>query len=319
VVGALTRLARLPLARRLGRSLLVAFGVMCVAFGLIRFVPGDPVLLLLGDLATPESVAQLRGKLGLDRGLPEQFVGYALGIARGDLGRSISTDVPVTSTVGRTLPVTLWLIGTTMTIGLALALPLAVLAALHRRGPFGQVFRVGTSVLLATPTFFSGLLGILLFSIQLGLAPVAGYEPAFPGNLWYLWLPALVTCTVLVPILARVLQSSIVDTMEQEFVESAVVRGLPRRLLVWRYLLRPSLAPTIGLLGYMIGQMLAAVVIVEIIFGLPGVGTALMDAVLGRDYPVVQGIVFVLGMIVVIVNFLADTVSGWVDPRTRTT
>jgi peptide/nickel transport system permease protein len=175
-----------------------------------------------------------------------------------------------------------------------------------------------TSVSLAMPTFFSSLIALLFFSIQLKLAPIAGYEAGFPGNLWYLWLPALVTCGVQVPILARVLQSSIVDTMEQEFVETAVVRGLPARVLVWRYLLRPSLAPTIALLGYMVGQMLGAAVIVEIVFGLPGIGTALIDAVLGRDYPVVQGIVLVFGILVVAVNFVADSVGSILDPRTQT-
>jgi peptide/nickel transport system permease protein len=312
------RLARAPIVRRLGRSLLVGFGVMCITFGLIRFIPGDPVRMLLGDLATDENVQRFRDALGLNGTLPEQFLAYLGGLARGDLGRSIFTDVPVRDTVARTLPVTLWLIATTITMGAAMAVPLALAAASYRLSWFGHVFRVTTSVALAMPTFFTSLLALLFFSIQLGLAPIAGYEPGFPGNLWYLWLPALVTCGVQVPILARVLQSSLVDTMEQEFVETAVVRGLPARVLTWRYLLRPSLGPTIGLLGYMVGQMLGAAVIVEIVFGLPGIGTALIDAVLGRDYPVVQGIVLVFGMLVVVVNFLADSVGGWLDPRTRT-
>ena len=122
----------------------------------------------------------------------------------------------------------------------------------------------------------------------------------------------------LVPILARVLQSSIVETMEQEFVETAIVRGLPKPVLVWRYLLRPSLAPTISLLGYILGQLLSATVVVEIVFNLPGMGTALVsEGVLLRDYPLVQGIILVFALIVVVVSFLSDTLSGWLDPRTR--
>jgi peptide/nickel transport system permease protein len=123
---------------------------------------------------------------------------------------------------------------------------------------------------------------------------------------------------VLVPILSRVLQSSIADTMEQEFVESAVVRGLPRRIIFWRYLLRPSFAPTVALLGYMVGALLGAAVVVELVFNLPGIGTALVDAVLGRDYTTVQSILLIFGIIVVVVSFVADLVSGWLDPRTRT-
>jgi peptide/nickel transport system permease protein len=293
--------------------------VMCVAFGLIRFIPGDPVRLLLGELATDQNVREYRELLGLNGTMLEQFLAYSGGLLRGDLGRSIASRQPVSGTVGVTLPVTLWLIGVTVVMGITLALPLAVLAALHRRTWFGHAFRVVTSISLATPAFFSGLLAILFFSIFLGLAPVGRYDYAFPDNLRYLWLPALVICGVQVPILARVLQSSIVDTMEQEFVESAVVRGLPRRVFIWRYLLRPSLAPTIGLFGYMIGTMLGAAVIVEIIFDLPGIGTALITAVLARDYTVVQGIVLVFGFLVVLVSFVADTISAWIDPRTRTT
>lgn len=304
--------------RHLGRALAVAFAVMCIAFMLIRLIPGDPVLLLLGDRATPESVAEYRTLLGLNGSLPEQFLRSVASLAHGDLGRSLVTRLTVTSILARTLPVTLWLIAVALVIGAAMAVPLALAAAIYRHGWFGHAFRVVSSALLATPVFLSGLVAILFFAILLGIAPVAGYTDEFPANLQYLWLPALVICGVLVPVFARVLQSSIVDTLQQEFVETAVIRGLPRRILVWRYLLRPSLAPTIGLLGYVVGQLLGAAVVVEIIFGLPGIGTELINAVLGRDYPLVQGIVFIFGLLVVLVSYLADLLSGLIDPRTRT-
>ncbi len=204
-------------------------------------------------------------------------------------------------------------------MALAMALPIGVAAALYRRAWFGQFFRIGASMLLATPVFFSGVVAILLFAIQLNIAPVAGYRGVFPLNLRYLWLPALVLCSVLVPILAGVLQSSVVDTLEQEFVESAIVRGLPRRIVIWRYLLRPSLAPTVALLGYIVGALLGAAVVVELVFNLPGIGTALIDAVVNRDYPMVQGILFVFGFIVVLVSFVSELVSGWLDPRVKLT
>src|SRR5260221_5740496 len=255
--------------------------------------------------------------LCLNGRLPEQFVNYLGGLLRGDLGASVVNRQPVMDTVTRRLPVTLLLIGVRVFVALAMALPLGLAAAIYRRAWFGQFFRIASSVLLATPVFFSGFVAILLFAIRFNIAPVAGLRGTFPQNLRYLWLPALVLCTVLVPILAGVLQSSIVDTLEQEFVESAIVRGLPRYILVWRYLLRPSLAPTIILLGYMIGALLGAAVVIELVFNLPGIGTALIDAVLGRDYPMVQGILFVFGFIVVLVSFVADVVSGWLDPRVK--
>jgi peptide/nickel transport system permease protein len=216
------------------------------------------------------------------------------------------------------LPVTLWLIAVAAVMALVLAMPIGVAAAYYRRRAFGQVFRVLASMSLATPVFFSGVIAILFFAVQLNIAPVAGYRGVFPLNLRYLWLPALTLCTVLVPILARVLQSSIIDTMDQEFVESAIVRGLPRRIVFWRYLLRPSLAPTVALLGYIVGALLGAAVVVELVFNLPGIGTALIDAVLGRDYSTVQSILLIFGVIVVAVSFVSDLASGWLDPRTRT-
>lgn len=314
------RLIRQPFVQRLVRAALVGFGVMAIAFALLHFIPGDPVEILLGDQATPELVVHYRALLGLDGSIAEQFGRYLGGVVRGDLGTSITTGARVNDIIYRAMPITLWLIVVTIVMAIVLALPLAIAAAIYRHTWFGHVFRVGTSILLATPVFYSGLLMLLFFAIQLRVAPVAGYDGDFPANLRYLWLPALTLCGVMVPITARVLQSSINETLEQEFVESAIVRGLGTLPYLWRYLLRPSLAPTISLLGYMIGQLLSAAVVVELVFNLPGIGISLIvEGVLVRDYPVVQGIVLVLGLIVVMVSFAADVVSGWLDPRTKTT
>ncbi len=306
------------IVRRIGRLILISFGVMCVTFGLIRMIPGDPVLLMLGTQATPENVAALRHQLGLDGTILEQFVSYVANLTHGDLGVSMATHQSVNAIIGRTLPVTLSLIAVAVAMAILIAFPVGVAAALYRRTWFGRAFSAVTSVALATPPFFSGLVAILVVAITLKLAPVAGYNPQFPQNLYSLWLPALVLNISLSSILSRVLQSSVVDTLDQEFVETAVVRGLPRHVFVWRYLLRPSLAPTISLFGYIIGQMLGSAVVVEIVFNLPGIGTALIsEGVLARDYPVVQGIVLVFGMIVVVVSFFSDLISGWIDPRAK--
>lgn len=315
---ALLRLALSRPARRLGRAFLVGVGVMLLAFALIRLIPGDPAYILLGDQATPEAVARLRETLGTNGTLPEQLAAYVGRLSHGDLGTSMATGQSVTSIVARALPVTLSLIAMTLVMASILALPLGVAAAMYRRAWFGQVFRVGASLLIGMPVFFSGLVLILLLSMRLGLAPVAGYAWGVPETLRYLWLPALTICTTLVPVLARVLQSSVVDTMEQEFVESAIVRGLPGRVLIWRYLLRPSLAPTIGLLAYIVGSLLGSAVLVEMMFGLPGIGTALVEAVAVRDYTAVQGILLVFGLIIVVVGYAADTLSSVLDPRTAT-
>lgn len=306
-----------PVPRRIGQALLVAFGVMVVSFSVLRLTPGDPALAILGETGTPSEIDELREKLGLNGSVLTQFLEYAGPLFRGDLGSSIVTDQPVRELIGASLPVTLQLISLTMLLAISIALLLAVPAAKYRFGIFGLFFRVGTSVSLSIPVFFSGQLLILLAAIRWDLLPAGGYQPGFPGNIEFLLLPALTACGPLVPILVRVLQSSVVDTMGQAFVETAQVRGLSGPRLMWRYLLRPSLAPTIALSSYIVGSLLGAAVVLELVYNLPGVGTRLLAAVFSRDYPVVQGIVLMMGILVVLVNLIADLISGWLDPRAR--
>ena len=311
------RFARHPVLRRLVQAIFVALLVMVVAFMLLRLIPGDPATILLGETASLEDTIEYRKLLGLDGSLIEQFGRYASGLARGDAGISIRSREPVLSIVGRRLPVSLWLASVTIVMTVAMALPLGVVAAAHHRTWFGHAFRIATSVIVSTPVFFSGLVLILLFAVQFDLGPIAGYEPEFPGNLYYLWLPALTMCGVLVPVLARILQSSIIETTDEEFVEAAIVRGVQGWRFSWRYLLRPSLAPTVGALGYFAATVVSYAVIIEIIFNVPGVGLALVDAVRARDYPVVQGIVLLSGLLVVALTFIADVANGWLDPRAK--
>ncbi len=306
-----------PALRRVGQSLLVAFGVMVVSFSVLRLTPGDPALAILGDSATLADIDAMREKLGLNGSVFAQFVDYAGPLLRGDFGSSIVTNQPVLDLIGASLPVTLQLITLTMVLAISIALLLAVPAAKYRFGVFGLFFRVGTSVSLSVPVFFSGQLLMLLVAIRWDLLPTGGYRPGFPGNIEYLLLPALTACGPLVPILVRVLQSSVIDTMGQAFVETAQVRGLAGPRLVWRYLLRPSLAPTIALSSYIVGSLFGAAVVLELVYNLPGIGTRLLAAVFSRDYPVVQGIALVMGILVVLVNLVADLVSGWLDPRAK--
>jgi peptide/nickel transport system permease protein len=323
-VPVLRRVTRSPVGRMLmlvARAALTSLGVVVITFVLVRLIPGDPVEILLFDLnvPNPEEVAdRYRTMLGLDGSIFEQLARYLGNVFTGDLGTSLTTRQPVSTTIKNALPVTAWLIVVTVTMALVISVPLAVLVAMHRGSWLDRLFRVLSSISLATPGFYLGLLLILLVSLRWGIAPVGGYRPGFPGNLYYLWLPALTMCGVLVPVLTRVLASSVTDTLEEEYVEGAISRGLPTRVLIWRYLVRPSIAPTLGLLSYMVGQMLGAAVVVEMVFNLPGIGTALiLEGVLPRDYTIVQGIVLVFGVAVVLVSFGAEVLSGVLDPRVR--
>jgi peptide/nickel transport system permease protein len=200
-------------------------------------------------------------------------------------------------------------------LGVLLAIPIALFVAQSKNQFTTYFFRAFTSVSLALPGFFLAVVGLLVFGIRLNWAPAAGYEGSFPANLHYLWLPALVNCGSLVPVLSRVLHSSLMDTLDEEFVETGVIRGVGRIRFYWSYLLRPSLAPTVVLLSYMIGVMIGGTVIMETIFSLPGIGRELITAVDTRDYPIVQGIVMIFGLIVVFFSFIGDLLGYLLDRR----
>jgi peptide/nickel transport system permease protein len=309
------RRVRMRLAARLVRAAAVSFWVMVISFGLIRLAPGDPVLARLGAEADPVAIERLRRALRLDVDPVTQFFEYLWSLLHGNLGKSIENGRDVMEIIAQSLPITLWIIAVTVVMGLTMAVPLALYVAMTRRSSVPYIFRATTSVFLAIPAFFTALVALIVFGLYYGIAPIIGYEPAFPVNLKYLWLPALVICTTLVPVLARVLHSSIVETMGEEFVESGIVRGVGRLRFYWFYLLKPSLAPTIVLLSYMVGVMIGSTVIIETIFSLPGIGRNLVGAVIGRDYTVVQGIVLVFGLFVVVVGLIGDIIANWLDPR----
>lgn len=298
------------------RAIIVAFAVMTVTFGLVNLIPGDPAAMLAGDEASPERIEFLREELGLNRPLPERYVAYVTGLLRGDLGESMATGQAVSTIIGRTMPVTAWLVFVTLVMAISLSVPLAILASLLRRTSFNRVLRVVTSVSLAIPGFYMALIFILVFAVHLQLAPVGGYVSDFPENLRYLWLPALASCTTMVPILSRIMESSITQTLDEEFVEAAILRGVPRRRFLPQYVLRPSVGPTIAFLGFVVGGALGGAAIMEIVFNLPGVSSVMVGAVLGRDYPLVQGAATVLGLLVVLVAFIGDIISERLDPRT---
>lgn len=302
------------LAARVARAAAVSFGVLLLSFLLIRLVPGDPAVVLC-DLCSPADIERLRAQLGLSGSTLEQFVSYAGGLLGGDLGTSIRSGRPVVDVVMERLPISVGLVTLTLALTTITAVPIGLAAAWWRRTWFGQFVRILTAALVAVPVFFSGVVAILVFAVWAGVAPVGGFEPGIPESLRYLWLPALVMAGSIGPIVVRLLQESVTATLAEEFVEAAIVRGVSARALAWRYLLRPSLGPTIALLGYISGALIGSAVLIELVFNLPGMGYTLIDAVLQRDYPMVQGMVFVSGLVVVLVNLVAESAAAAVDPR----
>jgi peptide/nickel transport system permease protein len=306
---------RRTLIGRVARSLIVSFWVMVIAFSLLRLAPGDPIRNALGTDATEEAVAAMKKQFGLDLPFFIQFFNYLKGIFSGNLGISFFSNRDVTEIIATHLPVTITIILLSILGAIVLSVPIALFVALSRRPVVTYFFRTATSISLAIPGFFLALLGLLYFGTVLNWAPAAGYEGDFPNNLRYLWLPALVNCFSLVPILSRVLHSSLMDTLDEEYVETGVIRGVGKIRFYWSYLLRPSLAPTVVLLSYMVGIMIGGTVVMEIIFSLPGIGRELIQAVDTRDYVVVQSIVMIFGLIVVFLSFLGDLVGYLLDRR----
>jgi peptide/nickel transport system permease protein len=288
---------------------------MLVAFSLMRIAPGDPVVVLLGDQATEENIAAMRATLGLDGSYPEQLFRYVQGLARGDMGESIVFGVPVLTLIAQAVPVTLQLMLVSVLVTVVVAVPLSVYVALHPGGRAASLFLIGSSFFVSMPAFFVGLMALLVAAVWLKVAPVAGMVGNLPGAIHYLWLPSLVICLALVPILTRVLASSISNTIREEYVEVAIVRGVRGWTFAWRYLIRPSIAPTLSLLSYIIGSLFASAVVIELVFNLQGTGSLLVGAVAGRDYPLVQGIVLFSGIFVVLVGTIADIITVKIDPR----
>jgi peptide/nickel transport system permease protein len=302
---------------RLIRSVAVAFWVMVIAFTLMRLAPGDPALARLGPGADPGAIELLQKELRLDVNPLQQFWGYFVELLHGSLGNSLTTSTPVLVLIGQTLPLTLYLIFLSTFFALVFSIPIGTAIAWSGRLPMVYGFRTITAVFLAVPNFFLALVGMLFFSVKHNWAPVFGYDTSFPQNLRYLWLPILVNTIIMTSVISRVVYSSVVETKREDFVETGIIRGVGHSRFFWFYILKPSLAPTVVLLSYMMGTLLGATVILETIFSLPGIGRELVTAVLIRDYPVVQGIVLIFGAITVFLSFIGDIVAYYLDRRVQ--
>jgi peptide/nickel transport system permease protein len=290
---------------------------MVISFSLIRLSPGDPAAARLGAGAELEAVAQLREQLGLNKSFFVQFVDYFNGVLHGDLGVSLVNGVDVLVTIKRVFPLTLTYIVLSVFFAFLISIPIGTIIGWSNKASAVYVFRGITSVIIATPNFFIAMVGILFFSVKHNWAPVFGYVSDFPGNLKYLWLPVSINTLILVAIISRVLHTSVVDTRAEEFVETGIIRGVSRPRFFWFYILKPSLAPTVVLMSYMMGTMLGATVILETIFSLPGIGRELVSAVLATDYPMVQGILMFFGVITVFLSFIGDLLAYALDRRVK--
>ena len=298
--------------QRLGASLLVVLGVVLAVFLLIHLIPGDPVDVMLGESAPAADREALRHALGLDRPLGVQLVRYLEGLARLDLGQSLHNRRPITELLAERLPATLQLALVALVVTLCLALPLGLVAA-ARRGSAWDRTAMGFSLLgVSIPNFWLGPLLILVFSLWLGWFPVSGRDA--PGSVV---LPALTLGLSLAAILSRMVRSSLLEVLGEDYVRTARAKGLAGRQVMLFHALPNALLPVITVIGLQLGALLGGAVITETIFAWPGIGLLTVEAIQSRDYPVVQACVLVIALSYVLVNTFTDLLYAWIDPRIR--
>ncbi len=306
--------------RRVGALAVTLFFVSLLVFVVVRVLPGDPALIILGLEANADSVARVRQALGLDQPMPVQYVRWVGQALRGDLGRSIQYDLPVGALILSRLNVTLPLTLLAASFMIAAAIPLGVFAATrHRR--WGDYLTMTLSQLgVAVPGFWAGLLLILLFSVRLGWVQSGGFDgwgEGFWRGLRSLLLPAIALGLFQFAVLARTTRSAVLEVLREEYVKTARAKGVAERAVLFRHALRNALIPIVTVAGVQLGQLLAGSIILESVFYLPGLGRLTLAAISARDLPVVQGVVLFVASMIVTVNAAVDILYGILDPRIR--
>ena len=300
------------LLQRMAGALLVIFGVTGIVFLLIHLIPGDPVEIMLGESASVADREVLRAALGLDQPVLTQFYNYLEGLLQLDLGTSIHFRRPVAELLLERLPATGLLAAATLVVSMALAFPLGVIAAV-RRNTAWDTGAMGFSMLgVSIPNFWLGPILILVFSLWLGWFPVSGRD-GFVSVV----LPAVTLGTGLAAVLSRMVRSSMLEVLGEDYMRTARAKGLATHRVILRHGLRNALLPVITLLGLQLGALLAGAVITETVFSWPGVGLLTIESIQSRDYPVLQACVLLISTTYVLVNLLTDIVYAWIDPRIR--
>jgi peptide/nickel transport system permease protein len=303
------------IVERLVQAIPVLFGVTVFVFLSVHFVPGDPIRIMMHGRIADEDVAAIYTKLGMDRPLLLQYVSYVGNALIGDLGTSLIQNAPVSRLVFEKLWPTLMLLGVSALISIFLALPLALLSAFYRSRWIDHLIRIASMVGFAMPSFWVGLLLMVLFGLWLGWFPISGFGSTAGDRLYHLFLPSLTIALFLTPILIQSLRSSMLDVLTAEYIEVARAKGLSEWRILTKHVLRNALIPVITVLAVNISWLISGAVVVEYVFSLPGLGSLLVRSVGYRDYPLIQGLSLVFAVLVVLVNLAADLSYMVVDRR----
>jgi len=300
------------LGGRLVYALFVLWGSLTIVFVAVRVVPGDPAQMMIGASGTRQDVEALRHRLGLDQPVGAQYARYLAGAARLDFGQSLRLEEPAVQAVGERLPATALLAGSAMALAVATGLPLGIAAAIRIRSAVDYLVSVASLLGQSVPNFWLGIMFILVFARWLRWLPSAGI-----GGMRHLVLPALTLALLLIGVLTRLVRSGLLEVIGEDYVRSAYAKGLSRRAVIARHAVPNVLIPVVTVVGLQLGNLLAGAVIVETVFGWPGAGRLLVDAIGNRDYPVVQVAVLCITAGFILINLLVDVSYAYLDPRIR--
>jgi peptide/nickel transport system permease protein len=306
-------------ARCLGQLAVALVGIVTVAFFLMRAIPGDPALYMLGDFATAEALATLRARLGLDLPVWQQYGIFLARALQGDLGMSVVTGEPALAEILASVPPSASLAVAGMAIAIAIGVPLGVIAAVRQGSAVDVAVMLVALVGISFPVFWVGIAAILFLSHALGLFPALGAtsEPGFWKGLHHLALPALVLGLSVAAYIARLTRSAMLEVLGQDHIRVARAMGVPERRIIWKLALRNALVPVLAVIGVTFAWSLGNAILVEAVFSRPGLGSTVLKAVLARDYQLLQAGVLVLAAAVVLLNTALDLIYGFIDPRLR--
>jgi len=306
--------------KRLGGMIVVMLTIVTVTFVIVRLTPGDPAAMILGDQATTTDIAHLRHQMGLDAPVLQQYADYLLDTLRGDLGQSIFLQEPVTTAIANAAGTTFYLTLFAILISIVIALPVGIVSAYYRGSWLDQV-AVSVSMLASSvPSFWLGLILIQLFSVALGWFPTSGLGGPGAGfwtRMGHLVLPACALGIVNSALILRFTRAAMLDVLNEDYIRTARAKGILETRVVLRHALKNALIPIITVIGVSVAMLISGAVITETVFGLPGIGSLIVNAVLRRDYPLIQGTLLVVAGVYVLINFLVDMLYILVDPRVR--
>jgi peptide/nickel transport system permease protein len=303
--------------KRLLQIIPVLLLVTVLIFLLMPLIPGDPAYVLLGNRATPELVAVLHVKMGLDKPLYVQYFVFLKNLMSFNLGNSIVYGIPVSQLLAKRIVVTLSLTAMSCIIVMSLSFPLGYLAGVKKDKALDQIIRTFALIGIATPQFWIGLLLLMFFGLKLHWFPVAGWGNNWPEHLRSIILPAFTSALAVISLLIKNLRNSVVDVLHSDYVDFARSKGLSERIIRSRHIVRNALISTITLLSLRIAAMLGGAIIIETVFALPGLGSLLVQSILSRDYAIVQAIVLVFAALVLIANLITDISYSLLDPRVK--